>query len=81
MKKTFIMMPKLSNVDNELTIRLILNLDRAVVAKTPSTYPWPVLIAIAYLPPFKRQSFENLVFEAIFVENRSPDFDTLFFSC
>ena len=66
-----IMMPKPSIVDNELTIRLILNSDGAVVAKTPSTSAWPVLIAIADLPPFKRQSFENLVLGALFVGNGS----------
>ena len=73
-----IMKPKLSIVDKELTIRLILNSDGAVVAKTPSTSVWPVLIAIADLPPYRRQSFENLVLGALFVGNGSPDFDAFF---
>ena len=50
-KDESILMPKLSLDNNELIIRLILNSDGAVVSKSPSTSAWPVLIAIADLPP------------------------------
>ena len=49
-----IFMPHLPRVDGKILIGLIVNTDGALVAKSPPSSAWPLLIAVANLPPRKR---------------------------
>ena len=73
-----IIMPKLEVIERQVTIRLILNLDGALVSKSPPKTAWPLLIAIADLPPKKRQMFQNIILGSLFVGNGTPNFDDIF---
>ena len=73
-----IFMPELKVVDGKVSKRLILNTDGALVAKSPISTAWPLFIAVADLPPRKRQAFQNLVLGCLFVGSGYPDFDIFF---
>ena len=68
-------MPDLKLVDSHLNIRLINNIDGALVCKLPPCSAWPVFIAIADLPPRKRQMFKNITLASLYVGIGQPNFD------
>ena len=53
-----IFMPDLQIVDGKILIRLIVNTDGALVAKSPPSSAWPLFIAVADLPPRKDRLFK-----------------------
>ena len=61
-----IFMPDLQIVDGKILIRLIVNTDGALVAKYPPSSAWPLFIAVADLPPRKRQAFQNMVLACLY---------------
>ena len=71
-------MPDLQIVDGKILIRLIVNTDGALVAKSPPSSAWPLFIAVANLPPRKRQAFQNIVLACLYVGHGHPDFDIFF---
>ena len=71
-------MPKLEIIERQVTIRLILNSDEALVSKSPPKTAWPLLIAIADLPPKERQMFQNITLGSLFVDNGIPNFSDIF---
>ena len=71
-------MPAIKVSNGGLTIRLILNTDGALVCKSPPYSAWPVFLAVADLPPKKRQLFQNVVLVSLFVGSGYPDFDLIF---
>ena len=73
-----IFMPDLQIVDGKILVRLIVNTDGALVAKSPPSSAWPLFIAVADLPPRKRQAFQNIVLACLFVGHGYPDFDIFF---
>ena len=51
--------------DKTIKISLILNTDGAVVRKSSLLSAWPVFIAVADLPPYERQRFQNISMAAL----------------
>ena len=72
-----IFMPDLQIVDGKILIRLIVNTDGALVAKSHPSSFWPLFIAVADLPS-RRQAFQNRVLACLYVGHGHPDFDTFF---
>ena len=62
-----IFMPDLQIVDGKIFIRLIVNTDGALVAKSLPSSAWPLFIAVADLPPRKSQAFQNIVLACLYV--------------
>ena len=73
-----ILLPELKITDGKLSIRLLVNTDGAVVSKSPVLSAWPLFLAIADLPPRKRQAFENIMLVSLFVGSGYPNFDCIF---
>ena len=73
-----ILLPELKITDGKLSIRLLVNTYGAVVSKSPVLSAWPLFLAIADLPPRKRQAFENIMLGSVFVGSGYPDFDCIF---
>ena len=73
-----IFMPDLQIVDGKILVRLIVNTDGALVAKSPLSSAWPLFIAVADLPQRKRQAFQNIVLACLYVGHGHPDFDIFF---
>ena len=73
-----ILLPELKITDGKVSIRLLVNTDGAVVSKSPVLSAWALFLAIADLPPRKRQAFENIMLGSLFVGSGYPDFDCIF---
>ena len=73
-----LLFPKLKVQDKTIKISLILNTDGAVVCKSPPLSAWPVFIAVADLPPFERQRFQNISMAALYVGTEHPNFNDVF---
>ena len=73
-----IFMPDLQIVDGKILIKLIVNIDGALVAKSPPSSAWPLFITVSDLPPRKRQAFQNIVLACLYVGHGHPDFDIFF---
>ena len=73
-----ILLPELKITDGKVSISLLVNTDGAVVSKSPVLSAWPLFLAIADLPPRKRQAFENIMLGSFFVGSGHPYSDCIF---
>ena len=72
-----LLFPKLKVQDKTIKISLILNNDRAVVCRSHLS-AWPEFIAVADIPPFERQRFQNISMTALYIGAEHPNFNDVF---